>query len=135
MTQLDNLVGINLEDETELIREARKGISPRIFVRFAKKIGIPETTLGKLINISSKTIHNYIVDGRRLRPVQSEHLLKLILVYRKGIIILGTLEDFIKWLQCSSDIGHESFIHLFNTPGGIDIVSEELTRIAGGYPV
>jgi hypothetical protein len=59
----------------------------------------------------------------------------LILVYRQGIIILGTLEDFIKWLRYSSGIGNESYIHLFNTPGGIDIISEELTRIAEGCPV
>ena len=135
MTKLDDLINIDFENKTELIREARRGISPIIFVRFAKEIGCKESSLGKLINISANKIHKYIADKKPLGPVQSEHMLKLIFAYKLGETILGTVSDFEKWLQLSSGFGKESYFQLLNTPGSIDIVCEEMTRIAEGYPV
>ena len=95
----DRFKSLDLQSAFELVVSARKGIKPRIFYEFADSIHMPEKKLAELINISSRTIHNYKEQQKPLDPIQSEHLLKLIALYRKGEDMFGNVEEFNDWLE------------------------------------
>ena len=88
-----------------------------------------------MINISSRTIHNYKEQQKPLDPVQSEHLLKLIALFGKGEDIFGNIDEFNYWLQKPFWNSKEKPIDWLTTPGGVDLVMDELGRLSHGYAV
>lgn len=131
----DRFKKLDLQSAFELVISARKGIKPKLFYDFADSINMPEKRLALLINISSRTIHNYKELQKPLDPIQSEHLLKLIALYRKGEDIFGNVEEFNDWLGKPFWNSKEKPIDWLTTPGGVDLVKDELGRLSHGYTV
>ena len=126
---------LDLQNGSGIVFSARKGIKPKIFFDFADSINMPEKKLAILINISSRTIHNYKEQHKPLDPIQSEHLLKLIALYGRGEEIFGNVDEFIYWLQKPFWNSKEKPFDWLNTPGGVDLVMDELGRLSHGYAV
>jgi putative toxin-antitoxin system antitoxin component (TIGR02293 family) len=131
----DRFQRLDLQSAFEMVLSARKGIKPKLFFEFADSINMPEKKLALLINISSRTIHNYKEQQKPLDPIQSEHLLKLIALYGKGEDIFGNIDEFNYWLQKPFWNSKEKPIDWLNTPGGVDLVMDELGRLSHGYAV
>src|SRR5450755_2841997 len=89
---------LDIDNTSGIVFSARKGVKPKIFFDFADSINMPEKKLALLINISSRTIHNYKDQQKPLEPVQSEHLLKLIALFSRGEDIFGNIDEFNYWL-------------------------------------
>jgi putative toxin-antitoxin system antitoxin component (TIGR02293 family) len=118
-----------------LVFSARKGVKPKVFYDFADSIKMPEKSLAALINLSARTISNYKEQQKPLEPVQSEHLLKLIALYGKGEEFFGNVDEFNYWLQKPFWSSKEKPIDWLMTPGGVDLVNDEMDRLAHGYAV
>lgn len=88
-----------------------------------------------MLNLSSRTISNYKEQQKTLDPVQSEHLLKLIALFGKGEEIFGNIDEFNYWLQKPFWIAKERPIDWLVTPGGVDLVIDELDRLSHAYAV
>jgi putative toxin-antitoxin system antitoxin component (TIGR02293 family) len=131
----DRFQSLDLQNGSGIVFSARKGIKPKIFFEFADSINMPEKKLAVLINISSRTIHNYKEQQKPLDPVQSEHLLKLIALYGKGENIFGNIDELNYWLQKPFWNSKEKPIDWLTTPGGVDLVMDELGRLSHGYAV
>jgi putative toxin-antitoxin system antitoxin component (TIGR02293 family) len=131
----DRFQGLGLQNDSGIVFSARKGVKPKIFFDFADSINMPEKKLALLINISSRTIHNYKDQQKPLEPVQSEHLLKLIALFGKGEDIFGNIDEFNYWLQKPFWNSREKPIDWLTTPGGVDLVMDELARLSHGYAV
>ena len=131
----DRFQGLGLQNGSGIVFSARKGVKPKIFFDFADSINMPEKKLALLINISSRTIHNYKDQQKPLEPVQSEHLLKLIALFGKGEDIFGNIDEFNYWLQKPFWNSKEKPIDWLTTPGGVDLVMDELARLSHGYAV
>jgi putative toxin-antitoxin system antitoxin component (TIGR02293 family) len=131
----DRFKSLDLQSAFELVISARKGIKPKLFYEFADSIHMPEKKLALLINISSRTVHNYKEQQKPLDPIQSEHLLKLIALYRKGEDLFGNIEEFNDWLEKPFWNSKEKPIDWLTTPGGVDLVKDELGRLSHGYAV
>ncbi len=131
----DRFQRLDLQSAFEMVISARKGIKPKLFFEFADSINMPEKKLALLINISSRTIHNYKEQQKPLDPIQSEHLLKLIALYGKGEDIFGNIDEFNYWLHKPFWNSKEKPIDWLNTPGGVDLVMDELGRLSHGYAV
>jgi putative toxin-antitoxin system antitoxin component (TIGR02293 family) len=131
----DRFQRLDLQTAFEIVFSARKGIKPKLFFEFADSINMPEKKLALLINISSRTIHNYKDQQKPLDPIQSEHLLKLIALYGRGEDIFGNLDEFNYWLQKPFWNSKEKPIDWLSTPGGVDLVKDELGRLSHGYAV
>lgn len=125
----------DLNDATRIVVFARKGLKPTIFYLFADFIKMPEKILAGLLHIHPRTMSNYREQQKTLAPVESEHLLKLIAIYAKGEEVFGEIEEFNYWLQKPFWDNKEKPIDWLITPGGIDLVSVELDRLAHGYAV
>ncbi len=96
---------------------------------------MPEKKLAGLLHLHPRTIQNYKEQQRNLEPVESEHLLKLITLFAKGEEIFGNIEEFNAWLQKPFWNGRETPLEWLITPGGVDLVSEEIDRLAYGYAI
>lgn len=127
---------LDLKDEVAIVFSARKGIKPKIFYTFAFTIKMPEKNLASLLHIHPRTMNNYRDQQKNLDPVQSEHLLKLIALFAKGEEVFGNVDEFNYWLQKPPFGGSkERPIDWLITPGGVDLVFDELNRLAHGYAV
>ena len=126
---------LNLENAFAIVFSARKGIKSKVFYDFADSIKMPEKNLAILLNLSSRTISNYKEQQKSLEPAQSEHLLKLIALFGKGEEIFGNVDEFNYWLQKPLWNAKERPIDWLVTPGGVDLVMDELDRLAHAYAV
>jgi len=116
----------------KLLESARKGVRPQAFYDFAFAIKMPDKNLAQIIHLSPRTISNYKESRKNLDPVQSEHLLKLIALFDKGEEIFGTIDEFNYWLQKPFWHSMEKPMDWLITPGGTDLVMEELNKLAYG---
>lgn len=126
---------LDLRSPHSIVFSARKGLKTKVFYDFAEAIKMPEKTLANTINLSSRTISNYNQQQKVLEPVYAEHLLKLISLYEKGEEIFGNTDEFNYWLKKPFWNAEETPMNWIITPGGVDLLMEELDKLAQGYPV
>jgi putative toxin-antitoxin system antitoxin component (TIGR02293 family) len=126
---------LDLTSAFDIVFSARKGIKTKVFYDFAESIKMPEKNLAMLLNLSARTISNYKEQRKTLEPVQSEHLLKLITLFGKGEEIFGNVDEFNYWLQKPFWNARERPLDWLITPGGVDLVMDELDRLSHGYAV
>lgn len=131
----DRFAKLDLTSAFTLVSLARKGIKTKIFYDFAESVKMPEKNLAELINISSRTVSNYKEKQKPLDPIQSEHLLKLITLFGKGEEVFGNIDEFNYWLNKPFWNAREKPIAWLITPGGVDLLMDELERLAYGYAV
>jgi len=124
-----------IQDDYTLIKKARQGLKTDVFYLLADTIKMPEKTLASIINLSPRTISNYREQEKHLDANYSEHLLKLINLYQFGKEIFGSLEEFDLWLHRPFWNSEDKPIDFITTPGGVDLVYEEIEKLALGYPV
>lgn len=117
-----------------IVFSARKGIRTKVFYDFADTIKMPEKNLAFIINLSARTISNYKEKRKNLEPLYSEHLLKLIALYEKGEGIFGNIDEFNYWLKKPFWNADQKPMDWLVTPGGVDLVMEEIDKLAQGYP-
>jgi putative toxin-antitoxin system antitoxin component (TIGR02293 family) len=124
----------NITDKlSTIVKAAIAGVKTDIFYQFAHAIDMPDKLLAELINTSPKTISNYKDQKKTLEPVKGEHLLKMIRLFKKGEEIFGNLTEFRYWLTKPQALSGTRMIEWLVTPGGIELISDELDRIAHGY--
>jgi putative toxin-antitoxin system antitoxin component (TIGR02293 family) len=130
----DRFSKLDLKSAFAIVFSARKGVKPKVFYDFAESIKMSEKNLALLLNLSSRTIGNYKARQKTLEPANSEHLLKLIALYALGEDIFGSVDEFNYWLQKPFWNASEKPIDWLVTPGGVDLVMDELGRLTHGYP-
>jgi putative toxin-antitoxin system antitoxin component (TIGR02293 family) len=123
----------DIDSLPNIVKAALKGVSPDVFYEFAKLIDMPDKYLAEMINTSARTISNYKEQKKKLEPVKGEHLLRLIALFKKGEEIFGNFYEFHGWLFKPQSYAIEIPGKLLVTPGGVDLVSQELDRVAYGY--
>jgi putative toxin-antitoxin system antitoxin component (TIGR02293 family) len=59
--------------------------------------------------------------------------LSTLVLYEKGLIIFGSTEEFTKWMSTPAfGLGNQKPKDLLNTITGINLITEELTRVEYG---
>ena len=86
-----------------------------------------------LLDVSYKTVTRYQKEKKKLSPLQSEYILKTIILFNKGNQVFGDKESFGRWLDKPSfGLGNRIPRIFITTVGGINFVIDELNRIAHG---
>ena len=86
-----------------------------------------------LLDVSYKTITRYQKENKKLSPLQSEFILKTIVLYNKGEKVFGTNESFTNWLNKTAfGMGNRVPNTFITTVTGINYILDELNRIAHG---
>ena len=117
----------------ELVMDARAGVAPDRVYELASQLAMSVEDLSRILGLSIKSLRNYRHQGQTLKPATGEQLLKLSELLRWGEKVFGTKENFRQWLEIPSrGLDGQLPLTLLETGGGIDLVQEELERIAYG---
>ncbi len=86
-----------------------------------------------LLDVSYKTVTRYQKEKKKLSPLQSEYILKTIVLFNKGNQVFGNKESFNRWLDKPAfGLGNRIPRAYITTVGGINFIIDELNRIAHG---
>ena len=105
-----------------------------MFKKVVNISGLPMSFLAeKVFEITPKTFNKYKNENVKLTALLLEHALKFIEVYKSGIEVFGNSSEFNDWLMDESfGLDYKIPANLLNTSNGLDMVLEELMRIAYG---
>ncbi len=121
------------QDSFALVMAARKGIPASTAFEVADALQLQTSQLEAIYDLSTKTLRSYSQDNKLLSAASSEKTLKIIALYQLGVEVFGDAAAFRRWLgKPAHGLDGEVPLSLLETSGGIDLVEEELTRIAYG---
>jgi putative toxin-antitoxin system antitoxin component (TIGR02293 family) len=126
----------NAKDDNQvyaMIRVVRKGISPKEFEHVQKSTSFSTLQWARLLQLSERTLQRYRDENKVFQPVQSERILDIALLYDYGIDVFEDKDNFEAWLNSKIPaLGNQQPIDLLDTQFGIQLVKDQLTRIAHG---
>ncbi|SHJ54555.1 putative toxin-antitoxin system antitoxin component, TIGR02293 family [Hymenobacter daecheongensis DSM 21074] len=121
------------QDAYALVMEARKGVPAATAFEVAEAYQLQANELEAIYELSTKTLRTYTQENRPLSAARSEKTLKIISLYNLGVEVFGEAAAFLRWLdKPAHGLDQEVPLRLLETSGGIDLVAEELGRIAYG---
>lgn len=120
-------------DSFALVMEARTGIPAKTAFDVASLLKLSADELANLLHTTTKTLRAYRDGKKRLGPAASEQVLKLLALASQGEEVFGSLTAFRRWLdKAAYGLDSQVPLALLETSGGIDLVADEVDRIAHG---
>jgi putative toxin-antitoxin system antitoxin component (TIGR02293 family) len=124
---------VQSENNFALVNRAQNGISVSAFFDLLEISELTSSELSSLLNVSYKTMQRYQKENKKLSALNSEQVLKMIALYQKAEEVFGDLSSFNRWLRKPArGLGEQQPLQFMQTPGGIDLIREELLRIEFG---
>ncbi|CAN5396789.1 hypothetical protein BH23BAC3_BH23BAC3_24840 [soil metagenome] len=121
------------DENYQLVEQAHLGLSTSAFFDILSFSELTKDELSDILDVSFKTIQRYHKEDKKLSALNSEQLLKMITLYQKAEEVFGDLESFNRWLRKPAiGLGNHKPLRYLKTPGGIDLIREELLRIEFG---
>jgi len=112
---------------------SRKGLEPQAAFDLIALTLLPGAMIEDILYVSLKTLANYKQRKTQLNAAISEKVLSIFALYKKGIAIFGSLDEFNKWMAAPAyGLGGQHPNDLLDTMTGINLINEELTRIEYG---
>ena len=120
-------------DSIHLVSDSLAGTYATTFFDVARQSGFTAQKLASLFHTSLKTLQRYFKDNKKLDPAASEHMLRISYVYKQGKEVFGSVASFEEWLEKPSyGLNGNVPFKLFETPAGVGLVADEITRISFG---
>lgn len=120
----------NVMSFIELIRQ---GISFKTFISFANASPFSLNEWSTFLHFSERTMQRYQREKKKFDSLQSEKILEIYILYKKGIDVIGSAEKFHSWLETENiALGGVKPKTLFDSSFGINLLKDELTRIEHG---
>lgn len=86
-----------------------------------------------LLDVSYKTVTRYQKEDKKFSPLQSEYIVKTIVLFHKGVKVFGNTDSFNRWLDKPAyGLGNLVPRAVITTVTGINFVMDELNRIEHG---
>ena len=118
---------------TYLIANVRKGIG---YPDFEKMLAFSSFTLPEwstILHLTPRSLQRYKQQKQTFDPLQSEKIIQIILLFKKGISVFGTKEKFDTWLNSNIvSLGGIKPKEVLDSAFGIEWIKEELGRIEHG---
>ena len=125
--------GPSIKSNIAIALEANRGIDAHTFFDIVKLSGYSKDEMARVFSTSVKTFSRYEKENKKLGPLRSELILKIMALFKKGIEIFGGLDSFKAWLaKPAFGLGNHTPFSLVHTSTGIDLVHDELLRIEFG---
>ena len=116
-----------------LIHFARTGLSYSHFKQLSVKTPFTIKEWSKILHISERTFQRYKKEDLVFESLQSERILEIALLQRKGIEVFGSTEKFFTWLNSVNvALGGITPRELLDNSFGIGLLKDELLRIEHG---
>ena len=122
-----------VESEPMIVHEAASGIYASSFFDAAMLFPYKKEEFADLLHLSLKSLMRYKESNQKLNPVQSEQVLKLISLFKKGMEIFGNENSFYRWLDKPAfGLDNKKPFELMKTVSGINLIIDELNQIEWG---
>jgi len=135
-TIFDPEVAYNTTDDkfiNDIIRLVRQGVSFEDFDRFASKSAFSTSEWSEFLHISERTMQRYQKEQKSFDSLQSEKIVEIALLQKRGVEVFGNKSKFHNWLETPclalGDLEPKSFL---DSSFGITLLKDELTRIEYG---
>ena len=116
-----------------LIQTVREGIGFSNFKKLYHDAPFSLAEWSHYLHVSERTMQRYQQSEGTFAPPQSEKILEIILLIKKGEEVFGEAENFYAWLQASNlALGNIKPKELLDSSFGINLLHEELIRIEHG---
>lgn len=120
-------------DAFALVMQARTGVPAKTAFAVANLLQVSTEELAELLHLTPKTLRTYREANKRLAPAAGEQVLKLLALARLGGEVFGEAAAFRRWLgKPAHGLDNQAPLGLLQTSGGIDLVADEVSRIAYG---
>ena len=129
---LANLATV-VTDSFALVMQARTGVPAKTVFAVANLLQVSIEEMADLLHTTTKTLRTYRDTNKSLAPAASEQVLKLLALAQQGTEVFGEATAFRRWLgKPAYGLDNQPPLALLQTSGGIDLVAEEVSRIAYG---
>jgi putative toxin-antitoxin system antitoxin component (TIGR02293 family) len=123
----------HLDDQFWRVEEAAAGVPASALIDLIDMTHLNKNFIAGMLNLSTKTIDRYLKVDKLLTPSSGELMLKLFSLFKKGEKIFGNTDEFQEWIEKPAyGLGYKIPKVLMQTSSGIDLIQDELTRIAYG---
>ena len=120
-------------DAFALVMQARTGVPAKTAFAVANLLQVSTEELAELLHLTPKTLRTYREANKRLAHAAGEQVLKLLALARLGGEVFGEAAAFRRWLgKPAYGLDNQAPLGLLQTSGGIDLVADEVSRIAYG---
>jgi len=131
---LPSYLPLEEEPPTETVDAIRKGLPAEALGWLKERLGLTAEELAGVIHVSRRTMSRRKKKGR-LKPDESERVLRLIRLYRRAAEVLGGPEEATEWLREENfALGEETPLEFADTEPGARRVERLLGQIEHGIP-
>ena len=134
--QVSKMLGLTVKIETalDLVKLGQMGLPIASVSQLKESLFLNTSDLATLLVLSRRTIERYHKQREgRLSPALSERILRLALLFSQCSEVFETQENCLSWLRSENlALGGQTPLALMRSDFGIDLVKDELGRIAHG---
>ncbi|RLD22711.1 MAG: hypothetical protein DRI54_08235 [Bacteroidetes bacterium] len=124
---------VNDSDSVYLMNVVRQGVNFEAFLNLVKMIPFSMPDWSRFLHITDRTMQRYRKEMKSFDTIQSEKIIQITLLYKKGTDIFGAKEKFDSWLISDNlALGSVKPKDLLDNAFGINLLNDELTRIEHG---
>lgn len=124
---------LTTQSKNVLMRVIRGGLAYDRFESIVSELPFSMEEWSSFLHLSERTIHRYRKDQKNFDALQSEKILQISLLYKRGVDVFGSKENFDLWLDFTNlALGNIKPKELLDNAFGIALLEEELTRIEHG---
>jgi putative toxin-antitoxin system antitoxin component (TIGR02293 family) len=121
------------DNNISLFMSSKKGLDPQAAFDLIAVALLTGPMIESILYVTMKTLTNYRNRNTHLNAAISEKVLSIFKLYRKGISIFGSAEEFNRWMSSPAfGLGGQQPNGLLDTMTGVNLINEELTRIEYG---
>ncbi len=119
-------------DRAALIDAVKAGLTTRVFVDLARRLGVAEATLAEVVGMSLSTLQRRKRAGE-LTPAEGEHVLRVAALLDRARQVFGDEAEAADWLTHDNvALGHETPLRMADTELGAREVEDLLGRLEHG---
>lgn len=121
------------KDLLAIIEVVRMGIAFNEFEKIVVETPFSMAEWANYLQLSERTIQRNQKERKAFQPIQSERIVKLVMLYNYGVEVFGDKENFNVWLDSRSiALGGRTPKELLDTLLGVGMIKDELGRIEHG---
>ena len=130
----EKTLGRPIRSRLDFVELGERGLTKSSLSHLAKSLSLSMKELARLLPVTERTLQHYGAQ-QHLSAVVSEQALQIAQVAATGSALFEDQEKFLAWLSIPSvPLGGEKPFDLLRSRFGIELVLDELGRIAHGLP-
>ena len=132
-TEPVNYSTVNEADQLYLISTVRKGLNYNDFIKLSGGAPFNMNEWPLLLHMSERTFQRYKKDKKSFDTLQTEKIIQITLLCKKGEEVFGDMDKFHSWLdQKNIALGGAIPKDFLDSSFGINLLKDELIRIENG---